>query len=213
MAPPSAADRAAAVDRLLEERLPRVAGFLAHRSPFQLLVAVVLSARCTDERVNRVTERLFAEAPTAEALAALPLARTEELIPPVGFFHQKARALKGLSERLVRDFHGRVPLNFPDLESLPGVGHKTASVVLGQCTDTPTFPVDTHVWRLARRWGLSRARNVAETERDLKELFPPERWMDLHLRMIAYGRTGCTARGCDGTRCAICRQLAGKEAP
>jgi endonuclease-3 len=125
----------------------------------------------------------------------------------VGFFRQKARALRGLAGRIGGDFHGQVPLNFRDLESLPGVGHKTASVVLGRCTGIPTFPVDTHVHRLARRWELSRGISVVETERDLKNLFPPPSWMGLHLRMIAYGRTECTAGGCDGTHCPICRRL------
>jgi endonuclease-3 len=193
---------------MLRERFPEISGFLEHGSPFQLLVAVVLSARCTDRQVNRVTVELFAEAPTARDLADLPLIRIEEIIHSLGFFRQKARALRGLAGRIGKNFHGEVPLNFEDLESLPGVGHKTASVVMGQCTGIPAFPVDTHVWRLARRWGLSEGRNVLQTERDLKDLFCPEQWMGLHLRMIAYGRGDCTARKCDGTRCAICRRLA-----
>jgi endonuclease-3 len=176
-------------------------------SPFQLLVAVVLSARCTDRQVERVTPQLFAIAPTAEALVQLSQEEVEARIHSVGFFRQKARALLGLAQRLVQDFSGRVPLNFSDLESLPGVGHKTASVVLGQCTDTPTFPVDTHVARLAVRWGLARPGPVEKIERDLKVLFPEKEWMATHRRMIACGRSECTARGCDGTRCRICRQL------
>ena len=205
--------RATIVREMLEERFREISSPLAHRDPFQLLVATVLSARCTDERVNKITGVLFAEAPTAEALAGLPPDRLEAIVHPAGFFRQKSRALRGLSERIVRDFHGQVPLNFPDLESLPGVGHKTASVVLGQCTAIPTFPVDTHVHRLASRWGLSSGANVETTERDLKALFPPDSWMDLHLRMIAYGRSECTARGCDGGRCPICRRLAEEKMP
>jgi endonuclease-3 len=207
MAPVGAGGRAALVEGLLYARFPRIGGFLEHRSPFQLLVAVVLSARCTDRQVNRVTGPLFAEAPTVEQFVKLRQERVEELIHSVGFFRQKARALKGLADKIVADFSGAVPMNFKDLESLPGVGHKTASVLLGQWAGIPTFPVDTHVHRLARRWRLSEGRNVAAVERDLKTLFPSERWMGLHLRMIAYGRSDCGARRCDGTKCDICRQL------
>lgn len=204
---PGVRARAVFVEHFLFERFPMIGGFLDHRTPFQLLVAVVLSARCTDRQVNRVTEQLFAEAHTAEQLANLPLERLEELIHSVGFFRQKARALKGLANKIIVAFSGAVPCNFPDLESLPGVGHKTASVLLGQWAGIPTFPVDTHVWRLARRWRLSEGRTVAAVERDLKNLFLPARWMGLHLRMIAYGRSDCGARRCDGTKCDICRQL------
>ncbi|MDR0679216.1 MAG: endonuclease III [Puniceicoccales bacterium] len=199
--------RAAFVERFLFERFPIVDNFLNYRTPFQLLVAVVLSARCTDRQVNRVTGQLFEKAPTAEQLADLPTEQLEELIHSVGFFRQKARALKGLASKIVANFSGVVPTNFFDLESLPGVGHKTASVLLGQWAGIPTFPVDTHVWRLARRWRLSEGRTVTAVERDLKDLFPPQRWMGLHLRMIAYGRSDCGARSCDGTKCDICRRL------
>jgi endonuclease-3 len=206
-APFSVADRAAAVCGALFSLYPTVEGFLNYDTPFQLLVAVVLSARCSDARVNGVTAKLFADAPTAHEICAMPLQLLEEIIHPLGFFHQKARALSGLSKKLVKEFSGAVPLNFSDLESLPGVGHKTASVVMGQLTSVPTFPVDTHVWRLAKRWGLSCGKNAMAVERDLKNLFQPTMWMGLHLRMIKYGRLRCTARMCDGTKCEICRLL------
>ncbi|MDR2577086.1 MAG: endonuclease III [Puniceicoccales bacterium] len=202
-------ERAVIVENMLWEQFPEIGGFLTHTSPFQLLVAVVLSARCTDAQVNRVTPQLFAVAPTAQQLAQISQGELEKIIHGVGFFRQKARALIGLSQRIYRDFAGAVPMNFEDLETLPGVGHKSASVVIGQCTSTPTFPVDTHVWRLARRWGLSMGKTVELVEKDLKTIFPSEKWMGLHLRMIVYGRSNCTARGCDGTRCQICQRIRG----
>jgi endonuclease-3 len=197
----------AVVESMLFSRLPHVDGFLDFESPFQLLVAVVLSARCTDIQVNRVTPALFAVAPNARTMADFPLAELEKLIHGVGFFRQKARALSALSQILVNRWDGVVPLTFKDLESLPGVGHKTASVVLGLCTNRPTFPVDTHVYRLSRRWQLSSGHTPTAVEKDLKQIFPPEKWFPLHQRMIAYGRTNCTARKCDGTRCAICKAI------
>jgi endonuclease-3 len=181
--------------------------FLRFETPFQLLVAVMLSARCTDRQVNRLTPKLFLVAPDARSMAALPQERLEELIHGAGFFHQKARAIAATSRLLLEKWSGDVPLTFQDLESLPGVGHKTASVVIGHCTDQPTFPVDTHVYRLARRWKLSAGENVGVVERDLKEVFPPSQWLSLHRHMIIYGRKYCTARGCDGSRCAICKAL------
>jgi endonuclease-3 len=196
---------------MLFSMYPRVDGFLSYNSPFQLLVAVVLSARCSDVRVNAVGAKLFAEAPEADDLAAMDINELEKILHPLGFFRQKARAVLGLSNQIVEKFSGAVPLNFRDLESLPGVGHKTASVVLGQLTDVPTFPVDTHVWRLALRWGLSKGKTAAAVERDLKNLFDEELWMGLHLRMIQHGRLHCTARRCDGTVCEICRKLRSKQ--
>jgi endonuclease-3 len=192
---------------MLFDRFPRMDGFLDFESPFQLLIAVVLSARCTDAQVNRITPILFANAPDARAMANLSRAMLEELIHGVGFFRQKARALSSLSQILLNRWDGSVPLNFEDLESLPGVGHKTASVVLGLCTDQPTFPVDTHVYRLSRRWQLSSGHTPTAVERDLKQIFSPQKWFPLHQRMIAYGRTDCTARKCDGTRCTICKTI------
>jgi endonuclease III len=178
---------------------------LQHVDPYTLLVAVVLSAQTTDKKVNQVTPRLFALADTPEAMARLPVETIQAVIQPLGLAPQKAKALAALSRQLLERFDGRVPENFEDLESLPGVGHKTASVVMAQAFGQPAFPVDTHIHRLAQRWGLTSGRSVAQTERDLKRLFPKDAWNRLHLQIIFYGRQHCTARGCDGTVCEICR--------
>jgi len=196
--------RAEHVDRALAAMYPEVPIPLAHRDAFTLLVAVVLSAQCTDKRVNEVTPRLFERAGTPQEMMRMPLAEIREIIRPCGLSPQKAKALSGLSRLIVRDHQGWVPCTFEELEALPGVGHKTASVVMAQAFGVPAFPVDTHIHRLAKRWRLSRGRNVSETERDLKRLFPQAHWNKLHLRMIYYGREHCTARGCDGHTCAIC---------
>ena len=198
-------ERAAYIRGRLEQLYPAPAIPLDHRDPFTLLVAVVLSAQCTDKKVNQVTPQLFALADTPAALARLPLEQIQAVIQPLGLAPQKAKALSGLSQILVARHDGRVPDRFDQLEALPGVGHKTASVVMSQAFGHPAFPVDTHIHRLAQRWGLSSGRSVAQTERDLKRLFPPEHWNGLHLRIIFYGREHCTARGCDGTVCEICR--------
>jgi len=178
---------------------------LDHSDPFTLLVAVVLSAQCTDKRVNEVTPALFALASTPAAMAALPVETIREIIRPCGLSPQKSKALKELSRLLVERYGGEVPRSFEALESLPGVGHKTASVVMAQAFGVPAFPVDTHIHRLARRWKLSSGKNVVQTEKDLKRLFPVDRWNRLHLQIIFYGREKCTARGCDGTLCDLCR--------
>jgi endonuclease-3 len=191
--------------RRLQELYPQTPIPLDHRDPFTLLVAVVLSAQSTDKKVNEVTPQLFALAPTPEAMAALPVASIQAIIQPLGLAPQKARALSELSKILVDRHGGRVPESFEELEALPGVGHKTASVMMCQAFGHPAFPVDTHIHRLAQRWGLTSGRNVVQTERDLKRLFPPESWTRLHLQFIFYGRQHCTARGCDGTVCEICR--------
>lgn len=198
-------ERAAYIRGRLEQLYPAPAIPLDHRDPFTLLVAVVLSAQCTDKKVNQVTPQLFALADTPAALARLPLEQIQAVIQPLGLAPQKAKALSGLSQILVARHGGRVPDSFDQLEALPGVGHKTASVVMSQAFGHPAFPVDTHIHRLAQRWGLSSGRSVAQTERDLKRLFPQEHWNGLHLRIIFYGREHCTARGCDGTVCEICR--------
>lgn len=191
----------------LDEFFPNVEPPLPHVDPFRLLVAVILSAQCTDKRVNEVAPRLFAIADTPERMAALPLATIRRVIRPCGLAPSKSRAIRN-SARLILERHGgRVPRTFEELEELPGVGHKTASVVMSQAFGVPAFPVDTHIHRLARRWRLTRGRNVAETERDLKALFPPEEWHKRHLQIIFYGRAYCTARGCDGSRCPICADL------
>ena len=178
---------------------------LDHRDPFTLLVAVLLSAQCTDERVNQVTPRLFARADSPAAMAALEVEEILDIIRPCGLAPQKAKAIRRLSEILLEEHGGEVPADMEALERLPGVGHKTASVVMAQAFGVPAFPVDTHIHRLAQRWGLTSGKSVAQTERDLKRLFPEASWNRLHLQMIYYGREHCTARGCDGRVCEICR--------
>jgi endonuclease-3 len=198
-------ERADFIQRRLGELYPETPIPLQHRDAFTLLVAVVLSAQCTDKKVNQVTPRLFAHADTPAALARLPRETVEAIIQPLGLAPRKAKALVELSRMLLDKHDSRVPDNFADLEALPGVGHKTASVVMSQAFGHPAFPVDTHIHRLAQRWGLSCGRSVQQTERDLQRLFPRSSWNRLHLQMIYYGRTHCTARGCDGTVCEICR--------
>jgi len=203
----SRAARAAYLDRRLAELYPDTPVPLRHEDPFTLLVAVLLSAQCTDARVNQVTPRLWAVAATPEAMSRVPVATIEATIRPCGLAPQKARAIAGLSRDLVERHSGRVPRTYAELEALPGVGHKTASVVMAQAFGEPAFPVDTHIHRLAQRWRLTDGRSVEQTERDLKGLFPRAHWNRLHLRMIFYGREHCTARDCDGTRCELCRTL------
>lgn len=178
---------------------------LDHTDAFTLLVAVLLSAQCTDVRVNQVTPALFRLGSTPEALAAAPLDQIEAIVRPCGLGPQKARAIKQLSSILVAEHQGQVPASLEALERLPGVGHKTAQVVMAQAFGIPSFPVDTHIHRLAQRWSLTEGKSVLQTERDLKRLFPVESWNKLHLQIIFYGREFCSARGCDGTVCEICR--------
>jgi len=181
---------------------------LDHSDPFTLLIAVLLSAQCTDVRVNQITPRLFGTlGRSPQELARQPAARIEEIIRPCGLGPQKARAIQSLSQILLDQHEGCVPGNLADLEALPGVGHKTAQVVMAQAFGVPSFPVDTHIHRLAQRWKLTDGRSVLQTEKDLKALFPPSAWNKLHLQIIFYGRDHCTARGCDGTICEICRAL------
>jgi endonuclease-3 len=201
---PTRQSRADYVERTLETLYPRTPIPLDHRDAFTLLVAVVLSAQCTDKRVNLVTPELFALADTARKMARVPVGEIQRIIRPCGLSPQKARAISGLSRILVEKHGGAVPSTFEELEELPGVGHKTASVVMSQAFGVPAFPVDTHIHRLAKRWGLSSGRNVVQTEHDLKALFPESTWNKLHLRMIYFGREHCTARGCDGHTCMIC---------
>jgi len=199
--------RAAHIDRRLAELYPETPIPLDHRDAYTLLIAVLLSAQCTDKRVNLVTPALFARAATPAAMAGVPVPEIQALIRSCGLAPQKAQAIATLSQRLVDEWGGAVPRSFAELESLPGVGHKTASVVMAQAFGVPAFPVDTHIHRLAQRWKLTRGRNVAETERDLKRLFPEAHWNQVHLRMIFYGRGHCAALACDGTHCEICRTL------
>jgi endonuclease-3 len=198
------AEKAERIRKILDELFPELAIPLRHEDPYTLLVAVVLSAQCSDARVNEVTPRLFARARSPEAMAALPLAQLRGLIRPCGLGPQKARHLRELSRLLVERHAGRVPASFAELEALPGVGHKTASVVMAQAFGRPAFPVDTHIHRLAARWGLSSGRNVAQTERDLKRVFPEESWGRVHLQLISFGRRHCPARGHDPATCPIC---------
>ncbi|PTX95714.1 endonuclease III [Opitutus sp. ER46] len=201
------AERAALIDRRLAELYPDPAIPLAHKDAFTLLIAVLLSAHTTDKSVNRVTPELFARADTAAKMAQVPVEEIQRIIRPVGLSPTKAKAIAALSRILVEKHGGEVPASFEALEELPGVGHKTASVVMVQAFGVPAFPVDTHIHRLAERWGLSNGRSVEQTETDLKALFPREHWSALHLRFIYYGREHCTARGCDGTTCEICRTV------
>jgi endonuclease-3 len=197
-------EKARRILEVLEELYPTVEIPLGHVDPFTLLVAVVLSAQTTDKLVNEVTPDLFARAPTAAAMAALPVDEIRHRIRRIGLTAAKAKNLKRLSEILVAEHGGRVPRTFTELEALPGVGHKTASVVLNQAFGIPTFPVDTHIHRLAARWGLSSGRNVERTEHDLKRVFPEEAWGKVHLQIIYFGREHCPALYHDLDACPIC---------
>ncbi len=200
------AERAELILNRLGELYPDPPIPLDHDSPFTLLIAVLLSAQCTDERVNLVTPKLFRLARTPETMAEVPVDSILEIIRPCGLSPQKSKAISKLSGILVEKFDSKVPQDFESLESLPGVGHKTASVVMAQAFRVPAFPVDTHIHRLAQRWGLTNGKNVKQTELDLKKIFPIESWNQLHLQIIYYGREHCQARSCDGTRCLICRE-------
>lgn len=200
-------ERADYVRHRLAELYPETPVPLDHSNPFTLLVAVLLSAQCTDARVNLVTPALFGRADSARKMVGLSVAEIDAIVRPCGLAPRKATAIRGLSEILLEKHGGEVPADLAALEELPGVGHKTASVVMAQAFDEPAFPVDTHIHRLAQRWKLTDGRSVQRTEADLKKLFPRDSWNQLHLRIIFYGREHCTARGCDGTRCEICRTL------
>jgi endonuclease-3 len=197
-------ERGAFIDRRLQELYPSPPVPLDHSDPFTLLISVLLSAQCTDERVNKVTPALFARASTPDAMVSLGSDRIRSFIRPCGLSPKKSKAIARLSQLLLDLHNGEVPAQFAQLEALPGVGHKTAGVVMAQAFGVPAFPVDTHIHRLAQRWGLSSGQNVVQTERDLKRLFARERWNDLHLQIIFYGREYCSARGCDGRVCEIC---------
>ena len=189
----------------LEELYPETPVPLDHNNEFELLIAVLLSAQCTDERVNKVTPILFKKATNPNDMAQLEVETIYSIIRPCGLAPKKSKAISELSQILISDYNGIVPRTFEQLEKLPGVGHKTASVVMAQAFGTPTFPVDTHIHRLAQRWGLTNGKNVSQTESDLKKIFPKNLWNKLHLQIIFYGREYCTARGCDGTICKICK--------
>jgi len=199
-----ASKKSAKIAAILEELFPTPAIPLDHGTPFQLLCSVILSAQTTDARVNLVTPALFARAPDAAAMAKLPEKTILSLIKTCGLAPGKARNLRAMAKLLVERHGGEVPRTFEELEALPGVGHKTASVVMAQAVGIPAFPVDTHIWRLAGRWGLSRAKNVEEVERDLKAVFPEDRWNVLHLQIIYFGRKYCPALRHDAKACPIC---------
>ncbi len=205
------AEKAERIRKILDEIYAETRVPLDHSDPFSLLVAVVLSAQCTDVKVNQVTPALFARAPTPEAMARLTPAQLEMTIQTLGLAPQKSKALVGLSKLLVERHAGRVPESFEELEALPGVGHKTASVVIAQAFGRPAFPVDTHIHRLAARWGLSNGKNVEQTERNLKRLFPEESWNKLHLQIIYFGREFCPARGHDLSTCRVCSWAATRK--
>jgi len=197
-------EKADRIIHILNDLYPAAPIPLRHRDPFTLLVAVVLSAQTTDKKVNEVTPHLFARASTPEQMRRLSVEQIQEIIRQIGLAPQKAKALRGLSELLCDRFAGEVPRTFDALESLPGVGHKTASVVLAQAFGIPTFPVDTHIHRLAARWSLSDGSTVTQTERDLKRIFPESSWIELHKQIIYFGREHCPARWHDLTQCPIC---------
>lgn len=201
--------RAQHVERRLAELYPETPIPLDHTDAFTLLIAVLLSAQCTDVRVNQVTPALFKLADNPRDMMKVPVEKIREIIRPCGLSPRKSAAISELSKILVEQHGGEVPADFGSLEALPGVGHKTASVVMAQAFGVPAFPVDTHIHRLATRWKLTSGKNVEVTERDLKKLFPRDEWNKLHLRIIFYGREHCTARGCDGRSCLLCGEMFG----
>lgn len=196
--------KAADIQRILEELYPETPIPLRHEDAYTLLVAVVLSAQCTDERVNQITPALFARADNPADMAKVPVEDIREIIKPCGLSPAKSKAISGLSQIIMEKHGGAVPESFEALEALPGVGHKTASVVMSQAFGHPAFPVDTHIHRLAARWGLSSGKNVEQTERDLKAAFPESSWNKLHLQIIFFGRQYCPARGHKPEICPIC---------
>jgi len=202
------------VSKELQKLYPKTPIPLDHDSIYTLLVAVLLSAQCTDIRVNQVTPALFSLADNPFDMALVDIEEIREIIKPCGLSPKKSRAISELSKILCEDYEGKVPESFEALEALPGVGHKTASVVMSQGFNHPAFPVDTHIHRLAQRWRLSKGKNVTQTEKDLKKGFPMEDWNKLHLQIIFYGREFCTARGCDGRVCKICSVVnKGRKSP
>ena len=200
-------ERALFIEKKLNELFPNPKAPLNHKNAFTLLIAVLLSAQTTDKRVNIVTKELFKLASNAESMLKLGEAKVYDLIKTCGLAPKKAKAIIATSEILLKEYAGRVPKDLATLEKLPGVGHKTASVVVSEYFKKPAFPVDTHIHRLAQRWGLTNGKSVKKTEEDLKEIFDEMNWRDLHLQIIFYGRTFCTARGCDGTICFMCKSL------
>ena len=198
-------DRAKIVKKVLDRVYPETPIPLNHKDTFTLLIAVLLSAQCTDERVNEVTPNLFSIASNPKDISKLSVEKIYQIIRPCGLGPQKSKAIHKLSNILIKKYNQKVPDNLKDLESLPGVGHKTASVVMSQGFGMPAFPVDTHIHRLSQRWGLTNGKNVKRTEEDLKKIFPKLSWNKLHLQIIFWGREHCKAKSCFGLECEICR--------
>ncbi|MDN3506056.1 MAG: endonuclease III [Simkaniaceae bacterium] len=200
-------DRATQIQKTLNQHYPHPKIPLRHTSHYTLLIAVLLSAQCTDARVNEITPKLFAKAKTPQAMIKLSIAEIEKIIRPCGLSNTKAKAIWNLSKQLLEEHGGKVPSTFKELEALPGVGHKTASVIMCQAFNEPAFPVDTHIHRCAKRWKLSTGKDVHQTEKDLKALFPEKDWIKLHLQIIYFAREYCPARGHKVADCPICNQL------
>lgn len=198
-------ERAQYIEQFLAERFPETPVPLDHKDAYTLLIAVLLSAQCTDERVNRITPLLFARADTPQKMVELTIPEIEAIVKPCGLGPAKSKAIWNLSRILIETYGGEVPGSLEELETLPGVGHKTASVVMAQWFKVPAFPVDTHIHRLAQQWELTNGKSVQQTEKDLKRIFPEQSWNPLHLRIIFYGREICPARRCDGLACPICQ--------
>src|SRR6218665_2356820 len=200
-------ERATFVINTLKELYPTVPIPLDHKDPYTLLIAVLLSAQCTDVRVNQITPILFAKADNPYDMVKMTVEEIQDIIRPCGLSPMKSKGIYGLSHILIDKYDGQVPASYESLEALPAVGHKTASVVMSQSFGFPAFPVDTHIHRLAQRWGLTSGKNVTETEKDLKKIFPEKSWNKLHLQIIYYGREHCQARACHGLECEICHTL------
>ncbi len=197
--------------KILENLYPEVPIPLKHHDPYTLLIAVLLSAQCTDDRVNKISPILFKQADNPFDMIKMSVKEIEQIIRPCGLAPRKSKAISSLSQILINKYDGNVPSNLDELEALPGVGHKTASVIVSQAFGKPAFPVDTHIHRLAYRWGLSNGKNVEQTERDLKRLTPQELWNKLHLQIIYFGREHCPARGHDFLKCPICSKYGRKS--
>lgn len=204
-------ERAKYIHKKLEKLFPETPIPLDHKDPYTLLIAVLLSAQCTDKRVNQITPKLFSLADDPFKMSQLNVETIREIIKPCGLSPRKSKAIKELSQIILDKHNGKVPESFEDLEALPGVGHKTASVVMAQAFGHDAFPIDTHIHRLAKKWKLTKGKNVEETERDLKKLFPQKSWNKLHLQIIFYGREICPARGCDGKKCDLCQKMFSKN--
>jgi endonuclease III len=200
-------EKALFISKKLKELYPTTPIPLNYKDPYTLLIAVLLSAQCTDKRVNLITPKLFKMADSPQKMVKKSIEEIRDIIKPCGLSPQKSKAIFNLSKIILEKHHGKVPQTFEELEAFPGVGHKTASVVMSQAFNVPAFPVDTHIHRLAQRWKLTNGKNVIQTEKDLKKIFPKEKWNELHLQIIFYGREYCQAHRCHGIECEICSTL------